>query len=53
MREKKKPKTWEFLFTFGISVWDLYIENNANRGLGFQSFCLEFATHVCSEEFIW
>ena len=48
-RERKK-----LLFEFAIHViWDLYMEKKANRGPGFQSFCLEFATHVWSKEFPW
>ena len=42
--EKVKSLRREFLFKFAIH--DLYMEKKANRGPGFQSFCLEFATHV-------
>ena len=48
--ERKKPKSCEFLVKFAIRViWDLYMEKKANRGPGFQSFCLEFATHVMKQ----
>ena len=53
-RERKTPKTCEFLFQFGIpEICDLYMEKKANRGPGFQSVCLEFATHEWSKEFLW
>ena len=40
--------------SFAIHVLrGLYMEKRASKGPGFQSFCLEFATHVCSKEFPW
>ena len=47
MYRKEEAQHLRIPFEVGIlAIWDLCTENMANGSPGFQTFCLEFATHV-------